>query len=404
MSVSFPWSSAGLCALLCALGWGGVAHGVAMGAEPGLPDQVRRALDENASALSPLRVTWEQTRSSPWTVSQVLAKLKMPDTARDVMAPQKVEVKLQGNKFYVHYWRSMAQAEAHSKGGPRSDLPLLLVEQEVAFDGSKFYNGSPGRLDGAQQGDANVHIEGIERIVQPPGDRVLADPVYFYMAGFRVPSTARDWTSARPKSLLQSVLDQGGKIGGVREERLGEEAVLSVEVLKEGEKTVFALDPAKRYALRRRTAWYPSGSLAATVDCLDFVRLQDPDLWLPKRIEVDQHVDKDPQLLMHDTYAVSVVSRAPIAPEELAVSYKAPGSWVTDDTIPGAEGLKEGKVTYRVPASAEELDEAIALAMGKVPQRAPLSRSILALNVVALAILLVVVLYWRIRRSKTARA
>ncbi len=355
---------------------------------------LRKALEANAAALSPLTVTWERIRKSSLPDAQVLTIIGLPDTAREFMGPERVRFMWQGNKFYRYIWRHMPQVT--EDGTVQTDKPLLVQEQETSFDLEAHYNGNPNRRLGAKIGDAIIIIDPTAKLLKEKGTEKICIADYLYAAGFRMPATAEQLTSGAPKTLLLEFLQQGGKFIQATVEEIDGDSCTAVELTKDGQRHRFVLDPERGYTLRRRMVWYESGQLEARIDCLDLIKLENPDHWLPRRIEIERYHPKafPDRPLIEETITVTEMHNDPIPPEQFVLTYTEPGTRVADGTLPGADSQPSGRVSYTVPANPEDLDEVIRTAIeGPKGRRTPWF--VLGANLVILA---VVVTFLLLRR------
>jgi len=240
---------AALCLLIgTAIGLVGQRSAVA---EDGIGPELRKALEENAAALSPLTVTWERTRASEFPEETVLSVAGMPPTGREFMAPERVRFMWQDGKFYCYFWRHMPQGDAD--GNVLTDKPLQVQEQEISCDLEAFYSGNPNRRLGEDLGDPLIIIDPIAKMVEEESMAKICRAEYLYVAGFRLPVTPEQLTSEAPKALLLEFLQQGGKFTQATIEEIDGDSHTAVELTKDGQRHRFVLDPQRGHALRRQT-------------------------------------------------------------------------------------------------------------------------------------------------------
>jgi hypothetical protein len=143
-----------------------------------------------------------------------------------------------------------------------------------------------------------------------------------------------------------------------------------VELLSGGKKHRFWLDPALGHAVRRHEVRTDSGALAVVSENSDFVKLTDPEIWLPRRCRAEWHTwpwvkDKEPPsretALVVDIQATRL-ERTKIAPEKFTLKYDKPGSYISDARLPGAEKSERGRIDFIVPADPANLQEAVQAA------------------------------------------
>jgi hypothetical protein len=380
----------------------------ARGEPAGLPEETRRALEENARNLGPLTTSWERTRRSDFPQSEFLAKAHYAPVDLGVLAPLKSRYIRQEKMFYDYTQWMVVTTE--TKDGvhfvPSPTKPLQTSQHEVSFDGKALHSGNP-----LKQQDALIIIEPIERMVgQAPKTHVTQQP-YLKEAGFLVAETPvelRDGVPAR--SLVLAMIADGARVEGVGHETVDGVGMQAVDLATADRRVRFTLDPQKNFAVRRRVERTKSGELAVAVDGSGFEKLPKSSLWLPRRIQVESHALPEapglltPQRLLVESYTVTELNDDPVPPERFALRYDKPGTYIADATLPGAEKQPNGRVSYRQPAAPEDLDEVIRAATesGYKPKSRVLWMTIvLGLNVIAFAGALVY-FGWRKRSTRNA--
>ncbi len=127
---------------------------------------------------------------------------------------------------------------------------------------------------------------------------------------------------------------------------------------------VYYLDP-KNYSIRRWQERAVNGRLRVQLDGSDFKQLPGHMIWLPHSYRVDQYEKTnrpgeflDIPFLTQFVQVTSVDSKR-VSDEQFELAYNIPGTYVSDNTLPEAK-LREGGVTYRIPANPEDLDRVIS--------------------------------------------
>jgi hypothetical protein len=356
--------------------------------------EVRQALETNATKLSPLTVTWDRKRKSPETVERALNVIGLPKTAFEFFGDEKCRFMWSQGKFYTYFWRTQPFVTAESQVDLES--PMVVVEQEIACNGKKFFSGNPNTSGGKKLHDAIIIVDSLQKLSK---QRILTAD-FVYQAGFRLPENADSVATASPVSLLLEELSLGGQLQQVTTIEIGGASFTQVDVQMDGEKHLFVLDPKRNYALRRRTTYYKTGDISANVDCDDFVQLTDTPLWFPRRIKVEMYFPgySNTKPLVLEEYVVSELHNNPIPDSQFVLEYKEPGTHVADGTLPGAETKESGRVSYVVPADPKDLDKAIELATYGLQQKRGLPWFLIG-NLVLLTCFVVGILLYRSRKS-----
>jgi hypothetical protein len=392
--------------LIAAL-WMASAGAAAVRAEPaGLPEETRRALEENARKLGSLTVAWERTRRSDFPEAEFLAKAHYAPVDRGILAPFKSRYIRQEGMFYVLSEWMIPHIEMRDgiKPAVNRTTPLRPSQHEITFDGKAVYFGNP-----LKQQDAFLNIDPIEKMAAKIPKAHLDQQFYLKEAGFLVPETPvelRDGVPAR--SALLSLIADGARVEGVGPERVDGVEMQAVDLATADRRVRFTLDPSKNFAVRRRVERTKSGDLAVAVDASDFAKLPKSSLWLPRRIEVESHaLPEAPGLLtsqkfLVESYKVTELHDDPAPPGQFMLKYDKPGTYITDGTLPGAEKQPNERVSYRQPAAPEDLEEVIRAATDSGYK--PRSRALRLTIVVGLNALaaLVAVLVYRGRRKRSA--
>jgi hypothetical protein len=157
-----------------------------------------------------------------------------------------------------------------------------------------------------------------------------------------------------------------------------------IALLSDGKKHQFWLDPALGHAVRRHEVWTDSGALVVASENSDFVKLTDPEIWLPRHCRAEWHTwpwvnEKGPPIreiaLVVDIQAKQL-KRVRVPPERFMLKYDKPGSLISDARLPGADKSERGRIEYIVPADPGNLKEAIQAAQ-EGPSYVPPRRNLL---------------------------
>ena len=98
----------------------------------------------------------------------------------------------------------------------------------------------------------------------------------------------------------------------------------------------FWLDPDLNYSVRRHEQQYEEGILLNRIDCTDFRKIGDRDLYLPNKITLENYTaDRDPgarftEPLLIQTIEMTDLKRDPIPGEDFVLDCKIPGQMIID--------------------------------------------------------------------------
>ncbi len=359
-----------------------------------LPDEIRGALERNATQLSPITVSWTKQARTSLSQTEALKVLHMSDRSS-------------AGSFFAAKTRRSIWQDGKIYNWLRSGLDED-TEAEHSFDGSVLYMGSPGtRLpDGSLQPSLSKHAVA-SLPDQRPEARYMPDD-YFDTIGLPLPTTVGDLKASRScRSEIMSLLDSGAYLKAVEDVELDRRRVVrvtlvgpnperlaadQVDLAKEealvrtGPMTeeqikrylgtirqkqalpatrvlAFYLDPEIHYAMRRREERYEDGTLLHRTNYEEYEKLEGRKVWLPRRYTVDHYTYWDIPSIVHespifsDVIEVSEFVLKPVPDEQFVLNYTAAGTWISDDTRPGKP------LHFEIPAvTEEELDWALEAA------------------------------------------
>jgi hypothetical protein len=390
---TFRRALACLCCLVAALsGPAGVAEPTTQ-----IPDAVRVARETGAKSLSPLSLRWTRTRTSPYELKELLERLG-PGVGDNFLEPYPVNgFNFQDGKVYSNYVQKTVQPDGKVKE----------IEIETAWDGQFWSSGNK-----AKRTDPRLMIETLDNLRAKQPEMKLFPQDYFEEAGyylFNKPATV----TREPQCLILYLVANGAKPTAVREEKLDGLAVLTVELAGKEQTYRFVLDPARGYAVLRREERATSGALAVQVENSDFVKLSDPDLWLPRKSDATWYTwsalpdrytapfSTTPLVTVH--LVVDDLRREKVDADRFVLEYKTPGAVVSSARIPGAEKAKRGMIAYRVPADPTDLDAAIQAAREKQTFAPPSHRGLIYVGLAAAGVLLAAGAFAWWRRAGSSR-
>jgi hypothetical protein len=338
-------------------------------AQDSLPSEMRSALEKNVAALSPLEVTWERSRTSDLPTMEVLKRIKYQPMSVGEMQPYKVRFMCDAGKCYYHLWRSSVYLNfVAGQYVPDLKKPMNIVQEETSFDGAVCYIGNG--LDLGTGSPPALTKQPLDKAVKDVPDRRLFTPDFLLWAGFRLPRSPAELARHELRALVLSDADQQGVISIAVGQEKTDGAMLKVVEIKTADRTVrFVLDPAKAYAVRRRTERTKAGQPITDAECSDFVKLDPRDVWLPRRVRVAWHTWEtipttiEPKPILTEGFRLLEWKTDPIPAAQFVVNYGVPGAAIKDAVVAGAEKFKDGFVNYRLPANPQDLDQTIETAV-----------------------------------------
>lgn len=369
----------------------GASPASVQGAE--LPPAIRTALQANAAQLSPITVSWQRQLVSSRDPATTLQQLGLSShEPKEFFAQSKLQAAWQDGQLY-------SKSELLTSDGESS----FVITLEASYDGSKLYCGD------VRPRNVTLFKQFQARVMRDEPDARPIDFTYFEAAGFHVPGPASDLAHPRIEAGPLYLLDHGGKLQSVGEERTVDGTVVRLTIvapnpakqqvtnaeLRRLEKMlsfsketaerkqeiidgaraksklpdqrtfVFDLDPALHYAVRRWEQRYDPGQLLLQGECDQFEKLTGRDLALPRSCVVHlQEFHTRPGVRFEDAFLseqhrVTAIDLKPIPAERFALNYTEPGTYVRDATLPEAQKDPSGYVSYTIPASLGNLDNVI---------------------------------------------
>jgi RNA polymerase sigma factor (sigma-70 family) len=308
----------------------------------GMPSAVRQALEGNARAFAPIALTVEKQRFLPDPESPHAKRILR--FFPGFLKPHSYEYLAQDEMCYARYsqWQTL--------GGKQE------AWQELSWDGKCAYQGHlylhPHALD----------IVPLEKI---PGDRDFRwqwwfeSDDYLAMIGIGVPRTMIKLSEGRASEVLR-LLESDGRMTATATKRLPGEATdcFVAELLSDKKQHRFWLDPARGHAIRRHEVWDDLGAPEVVIDNTDFIRLTEPELWLPRHSHAEWDVWRmHPSMKSAEKTKIVVdlqvtkLERTRVPPARFTLNY-GPGSYVSDGrpiAVKGGKKVGNGRVDYIQP-------------------------------------------------------
>jgi hypothetical protein len=243
------------------------------------------------------------------------------------------------------------------------DVPITLNEIEHSFDGSKLYVGNPQSDYPKNKGLPTLTIENIVDRKIFKRDSEILQMSYLEAINF-APPTRFTQLKSKAKTSIQALLDNGYEI--TKASRIRESGANNIELklTSKDESTTFVLDVDRGYVVLSRTdRLEPAGTISRRIFNKDIIHNTKPDLWLPKRVEIDHYTGYylkpvcSTQPLYRETYELDsyVFAKQPDSTFVLDYSNK-PGTLVSDSTLPDATD-PDGVFYYTVPAKLDDLNK-----------------------------------------------
>jgi hypothetical protein len=376
------------------------------GASAEIPPEVRQALERNGRAFAPIALTLEKQRSLP-EPAPALGR-KIADGSAGFLRPYSREYLSQDGMCYTRYNTYIPVMSTIPGTDKTGKWEIEQTWMELSWNGKTIYRGSPEIQPPLL---SIVPIEKVETDHEMLYQGWYGDEDYLAMIGIAVPRAMKE-LPAGPGSEVLRLLEGDGRVTEAKAERSAEGTdQFVVEVLSGQKKHRFWLDPSLGHAVRRHEVWAASGALAVVVENEDFVKLTNPELWLPRHCRAEWHTDpfrpwkefSRETALVVDVRATRL-ERVRVPVEKFTLNYSKPGSYISDARPPGAENGPNGRLNYTVPADAANMEEAIRAAQqrsGYVPPRRPLFVWIIVGSIVLGAAAGVIVLVRKRRRRPT---
>ena len=370
--------------LLCLSHLGAVVF-VPTTARAEIPPEVRQALQDNVRALSPITVVWEERRGSELSVHAWLRKIKASPLGVDSFLPKTITYCWQDGMSYSSVFETKVnitdavivddaeKMKIRVKPGVDLDkLPRVEEDREAACNLEDLFTGEGNHTRAARGALPSFDVDPIDDPkIHPPDGRVFS-PTYFHEAGFVLPHTIA-MQKVGAKSLPLALIDEGATVIKAEEVSLGGHVSFLIELEDKGRRKRFYLDPSRDFAVHRREELTPAGQPLVIAQMRDFVRFRNPDIWLPKRCDVNYYTWRtNPEMitekrLTYERFVVQKIQKEPIPVERFTLNYTMPGTLVADASIPQAKELPEGYVSYEVPADQRDLDAVIQHSIDGTP-------------------------------------
>jgi hypothetical protein len=320
-----------------------------------LPEEIRRSLEDNARAVSPVTAVWEARRVGDLPNDRLADKLKVDS---NFFEPTSVRYVYQEGMYYVK------TTSRRKWSGQKATLNCL----EESCNLVNLYNGTG--LDETLAGGANpvLGIYPVEALVRtdPKANYYLAD--YFEYVGFEIPRNPEGFGKPiTPWMLVQ--IARGARSIEAGDGDLDGTPYTVVQFEKpDGRRHRVYFDPRLHYAMCRREVRSKDGALELVVINSDFTKFEGTDLRLPRRCRVEHYTHRgqaSDQPLYYTDYRVKELNKKRVRPEQFVLNYNVPGSIIGDASLPKSKGRASGLVVYRTPARLEDLDRTIREASGE---------------------------------------
>jgi hypothetical protein len=303
-------------------------------AEARISDEVKRAMETNATQLSPITVLWVEKRDCAGSRAELRARIRVED--QQFFDPSDHTYRHDRGKWYV------------GKRSPLWSHDQSYASNEWTFDGENLYAGR-GR---GTSWEPRLDILPLAKArAEKPEHRWISEPAYFLNAGFRFPFTAKEFGQS-PTPILLDEIAGGARERPTREADVEGSKCLVVELIMGTDQHLFFLDPAIRYAVRRREHRNGRGELTLTVSNRDFKALKS-GLRLPQFSRVEYY-EWNGQRSVKPLFWI----------DRFRLDYTThPGTLVADYARPEAQSAPEKRIVYFMPARRDDLEAAIRQAV-----------------------------------------
>jgi hypothetical protein len=364
-----------------------------------LPEQLRSELESNAKAISPLEIQWTRQAKSSLGGDGFAKRVKMPSwVSIEYFSKQEHSLRYQDGMSYT--------LEVGTRATGISDDPAKLPVAspygiEISYNKTNIYLGNPeGPLKGQGRFPSLVIDSAVNPKIRKPTQQIFKYD-FLNAAGFWLPNHLDELTQS-PRHEILHMLDKGGELRRAEQLEGAEQGGnWVIEVVDSNLIREYQISPTKGYAvISRKDTFEKTGMVARTVQLNDFSQIDDSSLWLPRHILINHFTwptiepESTSTPLMAEELTLMKASKKPISDELFMLKYLTPGAMVTDSTLPNAQNMPKGKVTYRVPASLEDLDEVID-AQDRIVRQTQFRRWLLMANVVGILGLIVYLVYRR---------
>jgi hypothetical protein len=359
-------------------------------ADAGISEGVKRAMETNATHLSPITVSWVEQRGCEGSREEVRARIREENNR--FFEPSYFAFRHDAAKWYASN-RSNSWAK---------DLGSMNSHAEWSFDGENLYNGTG--MD--RKGLPILSIEPIVNLREGMRGATYVDPAYFLNAGFRFPVAPEEF-GQNPKPLVLYEIAGGAREGTSREVDLEGTRCLLVELIMAGnDRHLFFLDPAIEYTVRRREHRTAEGNLSLVVENRDFKALKS-GLRLPRSSRVEYYEwngQRSAKPLFWIDFNATELHDDPIPIDRFRLDYSSrPGSMVkvTGQDKAQSSVQRNGRF-YQVPARREHLEAAVRHAEGDGTHPYAIGRTTIAVAV-ALVPPTTAILWFALRRRNRSR-
>jgi hypothetical protein len=353
-------------------------------AEARISDEVKRAMEANAAQLSPITVSWVEKRDCEGSRDGVRARIRAVDD-KQFFDPSYYTYRHDRGKWYV---------------GRRSTFWSTdngFASDEWAFDGENLYCGSGRDAPWAPI----LEIKPLAKMRKEIPDDRFVEPAYFLSAGFHFPFTPRKFGQGPTPLLLDEIAD-GARERPTREADVEGSKCLVVELIMGSDQHLFFLDPAIRYAVRRREHRNGKGELTLTVSNRDFKALKS-GLSLPRFSRVEYYEwngQRSAKPLFWMDFKTSALHDDPIPIDRFQLDYSThPGTLVADYARPEAQSAPDKRVIYQMPARRDDLEAAIRHAISGGTRPYAFRRTTIAIALALLPLVVLIVWYALTKRN-----
>ncbi len=373
-----------------------------------LPPEVRQALEENAAQLNPIDITFTEQLKSPFSEDETLAKLKLTREGYGVFSQEPLLVVTprhfawSGDQVYMSELRQTRESDAcrleYSTNGTFGYQGATRDQSDDPFNGERLEIFRNSNLNARKDLWLWCRAVWVHYFAEGYAGFVVnwdANPTFqlesSVLASLRKPggtlvalsnATIDGRSTLKVEILIDNMHKKFAEMADTRRKSDNASADLPADVReRQGEinqlllkapskiRVIYYLDPELHYAVRQREEYFDPDKLLLRCKCEGFEKLDDREVWLPRKYEVTYHTNEifsmDYNLtatFLKKCVTVTSLNGKPAADDLFTLDYRRPNALIVDKTDPD-EVSEAGAVirqgldfSYSVGNTAEETE------------------------------------------------
>jgi hypothetical protein len=331
-----------------------------------LPAELRLELEKWNGRLRHLTVDWTRSRSSPFSASDLAAKLHWHTPSTTFFEPSEIHYSYQDGMVR----QRKADPTVRLSANEQTVKGVGVEVGHIAFNKSVIYKWTGEKNEGRAVILSLNTVGSLSRRMREVGPDcpLLLCPLFRYV-GLQMPDTLGELT--QPVGSKALALEKDCKLVAASLDG----GLWKLEFLDErrGARHRYALDPQHAYLARSYEYDLPTNPdfrmknmVIARQEAVatSFEPVAGADFVFPRRVEV-KNKDARGNELYTDVYEIREAKREDLPESYFEIVDTRPGITVFDGTLPGADKLPNQHVEYIMPARPEDLDKVIRAAMGQ---------------------------------------